>query len=72
MATKPATLCELAKDKLLSTFQGFVETFNWIKDFCSEEAVVKIEAGDDSNIEVEEETDDETGGKVIKINVYYK
>ena len=72
MATKPQTLCELAKDKLISTFQGFVETFNWIKDFCNEEAVVKIESGDNSNIEIEEEVDNEKGGKKIKINVYYK
>lgn len=29
MANKPATLCQLEKDKLISLQDGFVDTFNW-------------------------------------------
>lgn len=68
----PRTVCELVKDKLLSVQAGFVDTFNWIANLCKEKVVTKIEAGDDSNIEVTEEKDDVTGGVKIKINVYYK
>jgi hypothetical protein len=68
----PRTVCKLVKDKLLSVQTGFVETFNWIADLCKEKVITKIEAGDDSNIEVTEEKDDVTGGVKIKINVYYK
>ena len=29
MANKPAALCQLEKDKLIDTQNGFVDTFNW-------------------------------------------
>jgi hypothetical protein len=68
----PRTVCELVKDKLLSVQTGFVETFNWIANLCKEKVVTKIEAGDDTNIEVAEEKDETNGGVKLKINVYYK
>ena len=30
MSSKPATICRLVKGKLIDTFKGFVDTFNWI------------------------------------------
>ena len=68
----PRTVCELVKDKLLSVQHGFVETFNWIAKLCKEKVITKIEAGDDSNIEITEEKDETNGGVKLKINVYYK
>jgi hypothetical protein len=68
----PRTVCELVKNKLLSVQGGFVETFNWIANLCKEKVVTKIEAGDDTNIEITEEKDEVNGGVKIKINVYYK
>ena len=68
----PRIICTLVKDKLLSVQEGFVDTFNWIKDLCKDKVVTKIEAGDDSNIEITEEKDETNGGVKLKINVYYK
>ena len=68
----PRTVCTLVKNKLLSVQEGFVDTFNWVKDLCKNKVVTKIEAGDDSNIEITEEKDETNGGVKLKINVYYK
>lgn len=68
----PRSICKLVKGKLLDAQRGFVETFNWMKDLCKDKVVTKIEAGDDTNIEVEEEKDETDGGIKLKINVYYK
>ena len=32
---KPATLANLEKNKLIDVQANFVDTFNWIKDFCN-------------------------------------
>lgn len=32
---RPAILCKLKKGKALAAHQGFVDTFNWLVDFCS-------------------------------------
>ena len=68
----PRSICKLVKGKLLDAQRGFVETFNWLTNLCKDKVVTKIEAGDDTNIEVEEVKDEENGGVKLKINVYYK
>ena len=35
MASKPPTLCKLQKGLLLDAQEGFVDTFNWLVDFCA-------------------------------------
>lgn len=35
MSVKPAIATKLKKGKLLDVQQGFVDTFNWLVDFCS-------------------------------------
>lgn len=58
MATKPAVLCKLQKDQLIDTQKGFVDTFNWLVDFCSN-------LQGDGNIEVDTQKSDKPKIKLV-------
>ena len=35
MSLRPGSVCKLEKGKLIDSQKGFVDTFNWLVDFCS-------------------------------------
>jgi len=35
MSLRPGTVCKLERGKLIDSQRGFVDTFNWLVDFCS-------------------------------------
>ena len=67
MANKPAQLCQLEKDKLVDTQQGFVDTFNWAVNAIAnltggQNCAVTWPVDDKPTIDVTAEEGDGSGG----------
>ncbi len=60
MSLRPGSVCKLEKGKLIDSQQGFVDTFNWLVDFCSNLN------GDGERIEVDKSMSDAPVVRYVK------